>query len=290
MSRETKEDSAAFLLSPMPELPEVETMVRDLAHRVCDRTIIHVETSWDRMVVHPTPEEFRQRLVGQRIIGLNRRGKYAIFELETGELLVVHRGMSGSLLLRRSNSPDDRHVRARFVLDNGYELRFDDARKFGRLYLIRPEAEGYALPWARMGPEPLDDQLTATAFRARFAGRSAPIKTLLLNQHVLAGIGNIYADEALFVAGIHPARRANTLTEGELDRLQQAIRHVLAGSIALRGTTFSTYRDLEGRHGAYQHYLRVFRRDRSGCPRCGAEIRKMILGGRSTYFCPHCQK
>ncbi len=265
-------------------------MVRDLRGRLPGRTITDSHVYWDRMVLYPDASSFVARVKGRRVEDIRRRGKYAIFDLDDGSSLGIHRGMTGSLLHRGPGAPDDRFVRARFALDDGYELRLDDSRKFGRLIAIHPDVDEVTPPWEGLGPEPLGSELRPAQFRARFSGRTAAIKTLLLNQRVLAGLGNIYADEALFLARILPTRPANSLSIREMKRLQESIRIVLTEGIDERGTTFSTYRDLDGDAGRHQAGLRVFGKQPGPCPRCGGEIRKMFLQGRGTHFCPRCQR
>jgi formamidopyrimidine-DNA glycosylase len=274
----------------MPEMPEVETMVRDLQARLPGRTIVDAEVSWDRMIAHPAPPVFVASVRGRRMARVERRGKFALLHLEDGGILAVHRGMTGSLFLRGAEAPEDRFVRVRFRLDGGAELRFDDARKFGRLYLIERSTNGYEPPWQRLGVEPLSAEFTTAALAQGLVGRRGPIKPVLLSQKVVAGIGNIYADEALFRARIHPAKPAGRLSLQAIARLRQAIVDVLAGAIERRGTTFSTYRDVDGESGGNQHELLVFHRQGQPCIRCGAPIRRILLGGRGTHFCPRCQK
>lgn len=274
----------------MPELPEVETMVRDLAPRVVGRAIETVEAPFPGSVRWPTFEEFRQRVIGRRITDVGRRGKYAILTLQSGDALIIHRGMSGSLLLRPADAPMESHVRILFGLEGGDQLRFDDARKFGRLFVMDVAGEERTLPWARMGPEPLDDGFSLQQFSQTLRGRKALIKPLLLNQQVVAGLGNIYVDEALHQARIHPERRAYTLDGEEIERLHRAIRDVLDLAVQGRGTTFNSYRDIEGREGAFQDSLQVFRRAGANCPRCGTSIIKLVVGGRGTHVCPACQR
>jgi formamidopyrimidine-DNA glycosylase len=274
----------------MPELPEVETMVRDLRPRVQGRSIERVAAEWEGEVVRPPFTVFRRRLKGQTIEGIRRRGKYAIFELASGDLLVVHRGMSGSLLHRRRSDPAEPHVRVSFGLDDGTELRLQDPRKFGKVYLLEAAGEEPPTPWERMGPEPLAPDFTPEMLAGRLRGRTALIKPLLLNQHIVAGLGNIYVDEALYMARIHPQRRANTLAPDEIERLHGAIVEVLGSAVRGRGTTFSTYTDVEGRAGQFQAELKVFRRNGAECLRCGTPIIKMVVGGRGTHLCPECQR
>jgi formamidopyrimidine-DNA glycosylase len=274
----------------MPELPEVETMVRDLAPRVTGRRIVAIDAPFAGSVIYPSFEEFEHRVRAQEITGVTRRGKYAIFPLASGDLLIIHRGMTGSLLLRSTDSEMDLYVRLIFRLDGGDELRFRDARKFGKVFVMDASGEERALPWAAMGPEPLNGGFTVEGFTQALHGRTGPIKPLLLNQRIVAGLGNIYVDEALFLAGIHPQRIAGTLQFEEIERLHCAIRRVLSEAIARRGTTFSNYTDIEGRAGGYQDQLRVFQRTESTCQTCGTPIARIVLQGRGTHFCPTCQR
>jgi formamidopyrimidine-DNA glycosylase len=270
----------------MPELPEVETIVQGLREPLVGRQFTGVRVGWEKLVARPTAEEFERGLVGQRILGLRRRGKYLIFALSGRGSLIVHLRMTGRLLIKSSDDEGDKHDHLIFELDDGRELRFNNVRKLGRVYLVDDEDEIVG----RLGPEPLDDDFTPADFTALLSGRRGKIKPLLLNQRFMAGIGNIYADEALFVACIHPERRADTLTAEETERLYDAIRRVLRQGIENRGTTLSAYRDAEGREGSNQEHLLVFRRTGQSCPRCGTPIERTVVGGRGTYFCPRCQK
>lgn len=273
----------------MPELPEVETMVRDLSSRVVGRTIVSVEAPFEGSVVYPGFNEFEQRTVGQQIVGISRRGKFANFLLESGDLLIVHRGMSGSLLWRKASDPMESYVRLLFQLDDGAQLRFNDPRKFGKVYVMEASGAERVLPWAHMGPEPLNGAFTPDHLQQALQRRTGLIKPLLLGQRLVVGLGNIYVDEALHLARIHPARRANTLTPGEIKRLHTAIGAVLNAAVEGRGTTFSSYMDIDGRAGAYKSQLRVFGKQGSECPRCGMQIVKFVVGGRGTHICPRCQ-
>jgi formamidopyrimidine-DNA glycosylase len=274
----------------MPEMPEVETMVRDLAPRVVGQSITAIAAPFRGSVVYPDFEEFERRVSGQGITGIDRRGKYAILPLTSGDLLIVHRGMTGSLLLRPAAAEMEPYVRLLLSLDNGQELRFRDPRKLGKVYVMEPSGAERALPWERFGPEPLNGTFTVPDFRQALAGRTAPIKPLLLTQRVVAGLGNIYVDEALFLARIHPERPAGSLTLPEIKRLHAAIRDVLAAAIERRGTTFNNYTDIEGRAGGYQEELQVFRRGGEPCPRCGRPLTRTVLQGRGTHFCARCQR
>lgn len=274
----------------MPELPEVETMVRDLAGRVIGRTIVSIEAPFQGSVLWPDYAAFEGRVRSARIVGITRRGKFANFSLNSGDLLIVHRGMSGSLLLRADADPMETHVRLVFQLDDGYQLRFNDPRKFGKVYVMDPSGSERVLPWAHMGPEPLNGTFSAGGLRESLQGRTGLIKPLLLGQRLVVGLGNIYVDESLHRARIHPSRRANTLTLGEINRLYSSIRVVLQAAIEGRGTTFSSYMDVNGNAGSYKERLRVFGRQGSACLRCGIPIVKLVVSGRGTHICPRCQQ
>lgn len=278
----------------MPELPEVETIVRGLREPLVGRQFSGVRVGWENLIARPRPElaegppveEFEQGLIGQTILGVRRRGKYLIFVLSGGGSLIIHLRMTGRLLIKDSGDELDKHDHLIFELDDGQELRFNNVRKLGRVYLVDDEDEIVG----KLGPEPLDDDFTPADFATLLSARRGKIKPLLLNQRFMAGVGNIYADETLFAAHIHPERRAGTLTAEEIVDLYRAIRQVLAQGIQNRGTTFSNYLDTEGREGGNQEYLRVFRRTDQPCPRCGTPIERTVVGGRGTYFCPRCQK
>jgi formamidopyrimidine-DNA glycosylase len=274
----------------MPELPEVETMVRDLSSRVIGRTIVSIEAPFQGSVVWPAFDEFERRVRKRCISDITRRGKFANFSLDSGDVLIVHRGMSGSLLWRDESDPMESHVRLFFELDDGSQLRFNDPRKFGKVYVMDPTGAERDLPWAHMGPEPLNGAFSAGHLRQSLRGRTGLIKPLLLGQRLVVGLGNIYVDEALHLARIHPARRANTLTLGEIKRLHAAIGAVLNAAVEGRGTTFSSYMDIDGRAGAYKEKLRVFGKQGTDCPLCGMLIIKLVVGGRGTHVCPRCQK
>lgn len=274
----------------MPELPEVETMVRDLNARVIGRTITEVRTPFTGTIRYPETREFVERVTGSTITSIWRRGKYAVFEVDSGDALIIHRGMTGSLLLRPGDAPLEPYVRLIFGLDDGTELRFDDARKLGKAFVMRSDGGERVMPWARMGPEPLSPSFTQAYLTSALAKRTAPIKSLLLNQEIVAGLGNIYVDETLFRARIHPRRPARSLAEDDVARLYASIRHTLASAVDGRGTTFSSYRDLEGRRGSFQDTLSVFRKGGEPCPTCGTPIDRIVVGGRGTHFCPVCQE
>jgi formamidopyrimidine-DNA glycosylase len=269
----------------MPELPEVETIVRGLRGRLVGRQFTGVRVGWANLIARPAVEEFKHRLVGQRILDVKRRGKYLVVALSGRQSLIVHLRMTGRLLIKNRGDELDKHDHLIFELDDGQELRFHEVRKLGRVYLVGDEDEVVG----KLGPEPLDDDFAPADFAALLSGRRGMIKPLLLNQRFMAGVGNIYADEALFAARIHPERRADTLTPEEIECLYSAIRQVLCQGIENSGTTLSAYRDAEGREGRNQEYLQVSRNTGQPCPRCGTPIERTVVGGRGTYFCPKCQ-
>lgn len=270
----------------MPELPEVETVARDLDARLPGRVIERVIVLWPRTVQHPALEEFCARLVGRTIQRVGRRGKFVVITLDQDERLLVHLRMTGRLLIEPADAPAGPHTRVILHLDHGERLRFDDARKFGRMLLL--SAAEFAAFSAALGAEPLDPALDLPTF-ARLLGRRARVKALLLDQHRMAGVGNIYADEALFRAGIHPARPAHTLSAAELERLYSALRTVLATGIDYRGTSTSTYLNALGQRGRFQARLLVYRRAGQPCLQCGTTLARTVVAGRTSTFCPHCQ-
>lgn len=269
----------------MPELPEVETTVRALRQPLIGRCFTGVWNDWPRLIVTPTLEELRHRIMGTQVQAINRRAKYLLFTLTAGETLVIHLKMSGHLAVVAADEPRHKHVHTVFSLDNGQELRFKDQRKFGRVYLVRDPAELLA----HIGPEPLAADFTVDVLRQRLNGRSRVIKPLLLDQSFVAGIGNIYADEALFYAGIHPQRTADSLTDDEIGKLHAAIQKVLLLGIEREGASIDLYAKPDGTRGDMQNAVAVFRRDGYPCHTCGTLIRRIKLGGRSTHFCPRCQ-
>lgn len=271
----------------MPELPEVETIVRELREPLIGRRFTGVSVGWGNVVKMPSVAELKDRILGQKIIGIRRRGKYLVFTLSGGDNLILHLKMTGRLKVEPAWKKFEKHDHTVFSLDDGRELRFNDMRKFGCVYLVEDAEEILG----KLGPEPLADDFTLEAFAALLTRRSGAIKPLLLNQRFVAGLGNIYADEALFAAGLHPQRKANTLTGEEIERLYRAIRQVLYQAIKDEGTTFDgVYRKADGEEGGHQDHLMVFRRRGGPCPRCGETIQRIMVGGRGTYFCPRCQK
>jgi formamidopyrimidine-DNA glycosylase len=274
----------------MPELPEVETVARGLQAPLLGRRI--VGTRFGKTDFIEEPAALGERLPGSRIAEVRRHGKFLVLRLENGGgsgagfSLLVHLGMTGQLTARRPEEPVPAHTHAIFELDDGNELRYTDIRRFGRI-LLAPEGRVAEL-LGRLGLDPLE--ITEADLGRRLAGRRARIKALLLDQRVLRGMGNIYTDESLWRARIHPARHAANLKPREVARLRRALRAVLGEAIRLRGSSISDYVDARGLPGEFQRRHRVYQREGKRCTRCGARIRRMIVAGRSSYFCPSCQR
>lgn len=274
----------------MPELPEVETAARDLASQVEGRTIVAVERlSWPKMVEAPDdPQALVGALAGRRIASVGRRAKWLLVRLDAGLALAVHLRMSGSIYVVGPDEPAGKHVHLVLRLDDGRRIHFHDPRKFGRLRLL--DAGGLAALDAAHGPEPLEAAFTPAVLGSRLAGRATKLKPLLLDQKVVAGLGNIYVDEALWLSRIHPGRSAADLATMEVAALHAAIVEVLTRSIERKGSTFRDYRTGYGEAGGNQDFFNVYARGGEPCPRCAAPIARTVMGQRGTHFCPACQR
>lgn len=272
----------------MPELPEVETVRRTLDEALRGREILGVAAiTWPRTIAAPAVDMFCGVLCNRQIWGVRRRAKYIIIDLDNEDALVVHLRMTGRLLVVPEDEPLDPYTRVVLILNGGEHLRFRDVRKFGRIWLL--DRAGLEQLDRQLGPEPLDPGFTAEALVNLLRGRQARLKPLLLDQRLIAGLGNIYADEALWRAGLHPLQTAGELNDEEVARLHAAITAVLADAVARRGTTLSDYRDALGEMGENQHYLAVYGRQGQPCPRCGTPVERVVVAQRGTHFCPHCQ-
>ncbi|MCL5746106.1 MAG: bifunctional DNA-formamidopyrimidine glycosylase/DNA-(apurinic or apyrimidinic site) lyase [Acidobacteria bacterium] len=263
----------------MPELPEVETITRALAPRLAGRRILSAEFRCLR-VLRGDPDETASRLAGKKIVSVRRRGKFIVMELAGGEFFTVHLGMTGRLLM---DGESGRHTHAVLTLDRG-TLLYDDMRQFGRLELSP------AMParLAKLGPEPLE--ISLEEFAARLRGRKTRIKALLLNQGFVRGVGNIYADEALFRARIHPAAFAGRLRGQRIERLHRAVIEVLEEAIESRGSSVANYVDADGRKGSFQLKHNVYQRTGEPCVVCSTPIRRILIAQRGTHYCPKCQR
>ncbi len=300
---------AAMMVASMPELPEVETVRRQLEPEIRGRRIGSAEVLDERWTRPESPASVEAGVAGRTVEAVERRGKYLIVRLDNGSALVMHLRMTGNLLLRPAglsetadlmevgrfgaprlyeSHPEARHLRARFVLDDDSELWFTDARRFGHGHLLAAdEIEPYFD--ARLGPEPLGEELTAAAIAERAADRRAPLKSFLLNQAVIAGIGNIYADEALFRAELHPLSQAGSMKLEHCEALREGIVEALEAGLENGGASIDDYRNVVGERGSMQDEFLVHTREGQECHRCGGEIERVVVGGRSTYFCPGCQ-
>ena len=281
----------------MPELPEVETIVRDLRPQLAGRRIESVQLTRDpairgRLVRYPDATRFVRGLRGRTIKSVERRGKYLVLPLDqNGQRFIVHLGMTGHLRVWEPEEAPVKHTHFRALLDSGLELRYDDPRQFGRLLLGTQEelVAGRAFP-ARLGPEPIHGDLTEAEFDKIVKSRRRPIKSALLDQSFLAGVGNIYADEACFRAGIRPSRWTHRLTARERRALYSAIQEVLENSIAARGSSIINYVDAFGLRGTNQEKLLVYGRSGEPCVKCGTPLQGTRLAGRGTVYCRRCQR
>jgi formamidopyrimidine-DNA glycosylase len=272
----------------MPELPEVETVARELreggavrGQSVVGKTIERVTVRWPRHIARPSARVLKQQLPGQTVVGLRRRGKYLVFDLSR-DVLLIHLKMSGDLRLVGGDAPPDKHAHTIFHFSDGTALRFRDTRKFGKVFLVG-EAEDVV---GRLGPEPLEAGFTAARLGAMLAARKRLLKPLLLDQTFLAGLGNIYTDEALHLAGLHPLRRSDSLSTAEVRALWNGIRRALRAGLRHNGASI----DWVYQGGGYQRHFRVYDRAGEPCRRCGTPIRRIVVGQRGTHFCPGCQK
>ncbi len=270
----------------MPELPEVETIARTLrqagpiGQSIIGQRIEGAQLLWERTLVTPSPAEFKRRIVRQSIEDVSRRGKYLVLKL-SHDVLLIHLGMSGDLLIEIDSQAPEGHVRMRLNFEGGYRLCFNDPRKFGRVWLTsEPQAV-----LAKLGPEPLSPSFTSEDLYQRLQPRNRQIKPLLLDQTFIAGLGNIYADEALHLAKIHPLTIASTLDIKQAERLWHSIRQVLEEGIQRNGASI----DWVYRGGDFQNYFQVYHRTGETCPVCGTTIERIIVGQRSTHICPTCQ-
>jgi formamidopyrimidine-DNA glycosylase len=271
----------------MPELPEVETIRRQLAPLVEGRVVERLEISDPRWCLPLMPEAIVDAVQGRPVRRLARRGKYLVWELADEAFLLMHLRMTGTLLY--DPPPGTPYERVRWTLDDGHELRFCDPRRFGtgELALGTPARDAFFA--ARLGLEPLEGELTGEALRRMARGRRAPVKAFLLDQRRIAGVGNIYADEALFRAGIHPLRPVGTLTRTQCDALALAVREALQAGVAAGGASIDDFRHVDGVRGAFQNEFLVHLRRDEPCPRCAAPVVKFVAAGRGTYACESCQ-
>ena len=281
----------------MPELPEVETVARDLRARILSAKITGARCSWARTLRSHSPEAFAEAVAGRQVEAVGRRAKQVVIELSGDAALTIHLKMTGQLFVVPAEAPEDPYIRLVLELADGREIRFRDIRKFGRIGLygrdpvtgeLVTEAGGAAV-FAALGPEPIDATFTVRDFRRRLRRRSGRLKPLLLDQTFIVGVGNIYADEALWAARLHPLRTAGTLRPTDERHLYQAVRSILAEAVDRRGSSIDDYTAPDG-DGSMQEHLKVYQRTGEPCPRCGRPVKRIVVGARSTHFCSWCQR
>ncbi len=276
----------------MPELPEVETVRRGLVPVMEGRVITRAQVRRDGLR-WPFPDRLAARLTGQRVLALRRRSKYILAELSGGETMLLHLGMSGRLLIQADGPPSPgKHDHVLLDMEGGARIVFNDARRFGMLDLVATAEAGRHRLLATLGPEPLGNDFSETGLIAALAGRKMPIKSALLDQRIVAGLGNIYVCEALFRAGIDPRRQAGRIARHRVAALVGVIRDVLTEAIAAGGSSLKDYRQADGELGYFQHAFRVYGREGAPCPTpgCSGQITRIVQSGRSSFFCPRCQR
>lgn len=274
----------------VPELPEVETVRRTLTGLVRGKTIKSVEIRWPNIIKRPAePEEFARNLIGETIQSIGRRGKFLLFHLDHF-VMVSHLRMEGKYGLHQTEDPDDKHVHVVFTMTDGTQLRYRDVRKFGTMHLFHPGEEMRELPLSQLGPEPDDKEFTDAYLKERLMKTNRAVKTALLDQKAVVGLGNIYVDEALFRAGIHPETKANQLSAEKIKKLHEEIKNTLQEAIDAGGSTVRSYINSQGEIGMFQLRHFVYGKKDKPCKTCGTMISKIVVGGRGTHFCAKCQK
>lgn len=271
----------------MPEKPEVITVAKSLIPSLIEQKIVDCHVYWNSIIASPKVEEFIQRIKNQVIHSITTRGKFLVFELDRDSLL-IHLRMEGKFLFRKEGEEITKHEHVEFILGHGVSFRYHDVRKFGRMYLIPKEDTYLVKPLSELGLEYDDVALTANYLYQKIHQKSLPIKTVLLDQSIIAGIGNIYDNEILFLSHISPKKKACKITKKECQRIVDSTRIVLTKAIILGGTTIRSFTSSEGVHGLFQNELMVH--GMKTCKDCGGEIKKIMIGGRGTYYCPNCQK
>ena len=273
----------------MPELPEVETVKETLKIRLIGKIIINVNIYYENIIEYPMVDEFKRQIIGQKINNMNRYGKWLIFELDDYYLL-SHLRMEGKYFFRTNQDERSKHEHVIFFLDDGIELRYMDVRKFGKMHLILKEEIHEKGPFLNMGLEPWDNMLTISYLKDNFSKKRLPIKSALLDQSIIVGIGNIYANEILFLSNINPLVLAKDLGDGDLEKIIINTRDILEKAVEKGGTTIRSYTSVDGVHGLFQQELYVHGKENVPCKMCSTPILKIKVGGRGTYYCPKCQK
>ncbi len=273
----------------MPELPEVETVKETLKRQILDKTIASIDVYYERIVRNLSAKTFISVLIGQKLLDIRRRGKYLFFHFDK-DILVIHLRMEGKFFVKKINDPVDKHEHIIFHFTDGTDLRYHDVRKFGTMEIIHHGEELSAQGVSKLGFEPFDAGFTFDYLKTKIAPSKRPIKSILLDQTVIAGLGNIYVDEVLFLSKIDPRRLGNSITESELDSISVFSKRVLTKAIELGGSTIRSYVSSLGITGRFQNELKVHTKEGEPCLECGTLIKKTKVGGRGTYYCPTCQK
>ncbi len=273
----------------MPELPEVETVKEKLKLKLIGKKIKDVKVYYDGIIAYPEVKEFSKQIKNLPIKDIKRRGKWLMFDLDNYYLL-SHLRMEGKYFFKNKEDKLDNHEHVVFTLDDDEELRYRDTRKFGKMYLIKKEDINSIGPIKDLGLEPWDDNLNKEYLKSKYKNKKLPIKTVLLDQSIIVGIGNIYADEILFLSKLNPLIKCCDLKDNDLDNIIKYTKEVLEKAIKLGGTTIRTYTSVDGVHGRFQNELLIHGKDKDVCPNCGQPIEKIRVGGRGTYYCINCQK
>ena len=273
----------------MPELPEVETVRQSLKLKLIGRKIISCNVYHDNIIEYPSVDEFKNNIIGQTFRDIERHGKWLKFVLDDYYLL-SHLRMEGKFFFRNKDEKIYKHEHVIFGLDNNTEFRYMDVRKFGKMHLIRKEDINTMGPLLKVGLEPWDDELTVSYLKNKYKNKKLPIKSVILDQEIIAGIGNIYANEILFASGINPLKKACELSDEELSNIIDNTRIILKKAIAMGGSTIHSYTSVDGVTGLFQQELLVHTRVGMPCKKCGNKIEKIVVGGRGTYYCSNCQK
>lgn len=273
----------------MPELPEVETVKETLKLKLIGKKIKDVKVYYDGIIAYPEVKEFSKQIKNLPIKDIKRRGKWLMFDLDNYYLL-SHLRMEGKYFFKNKEDKLDNHEHVVFTLDDDEELRYRDTRKFGKMYLIKKEDINSIGPIKDLGLEPWDDSLTKEYLRSKYKNKKLPIKTVLLDQSIIVGIGNIYADEILFLSKLNPLIKCCDLKDNDLNNIIKYTKEVLEKAIKLGGTTIRTYTSVDGVHGRFQNELLIHGKDNDVCPNCGQPVEKIRVGGRGTYYCINCQK
>lgn len=273
----------------MPELPEVETVKRSLALRLVGKVIRDVRVYHDNIIAFPSVTDFSKEIVNQKINSMDRYGKWLIFVLDDYYLL-SHLRMEGKYFFKGKDDEKNKHEHVIFELDDNIELRYMDVRKFGKMHLIKKDKIKVSGPLVDMGLEPWDERLDILYLKGKFKSKKLPIKTVLLDQSIIVGIGNIYANEILYLCGINPLKKSYLLCDEELANIIKYTKEVLEKAIEQGGTTIRSYSSVDGVHGLFQNELYVHSKDGEKCNKCSGYIEKIKVGGRGTYYCPNCQK